>query len=98
VKGLLEEADAMLERELARSEKTDRAPSDSLFAAFRPPARTVLAPVKLRELQRHIRELMALIGEENRKGTAGGVQRLARFVTLNPHSLDYEQQLDALLA
>ena len=54
--------------------------------------------VKLRDLQRRVRELKALIGEENRKGAEGAVRRLAKFIALNPHNLDYEQKLDALLA
>jgi hypothetical protein len=39
-----------------------------------------------------------LIGEENQTGAEGAAERLARFVSLNPHSLDYKGQLEALLA
>lgn len=95
---VLAEANEMMERELALAEQARPAPSDSLFGAFRRPARTVLTVVKLRDLQRRIRELKTLIGEENRKGAEGAVRRLAKFVMLNPHSLEYEPQLDALLA
>ncbi len=95
---ILVEANEMLERELALAEQTRPAPPDNLFGAFRRPARTVLTVVKLRDLQRRVRELKTLIGEENRKGAEGAVLRLAKFVRLNPHSLEYEQQLDALLA
>jgi hypothetical protein len=72
--------------------------SESLYSAFRPPAETVMTPVKLRELQGRIHELQTLIGEENRAGENGAADRLARFVALNPHSLDYAGQLEALLA
>jgi len=98
VNDLLGEANEMLARELALAEQTRPASSDSLFGAFRRPARTVLTVVKLRDLHRRILELKTLIGEENRKGAEGAVRRLAKFVMLNPHGLEYEQQLDALLA
>jgi hypothetical protein len=98
VNKILFTADQMVEKELERAEAARPVPSDSLFAAFRRPARTVLTAVKLRDLQRRVRELKALIGEENRKGAEGAVRRLAKFIALNPHNLDYEQKLDALLA
>lgn len=95
---ILVEAGEMIDRELALAEQAKPASTDSLFGAFRRPARTALTMVKLRDLQRRIRELRTLIGEENRKGAEGAVRRMAKFVMLNPHSLEYEQQLDSLLA
>jgi hypothetical protein len=95
---ILAEASEMLDGELAIAEKVRAGPPDNLFGAFRRPARTVLTVVKLRDLQRRVRELKTLISEENRKGAEGAVRRIAKFVMLNPHSLEYEQQLDALLA
>jgi hypothetical protein len=95
---ILIEASEMLDRELALAEQARPATPDNLLGAFRRPARTVLTVVKLRDLQRRVRELKTLIGEENRKGAEGAMKRIARFVMLNPHSLEYEQQLDALLA
>jgi hypothetical protein len=95
---ILVEANEMLDQELALAEQARPAPPDSLFGAFRRPARTVLTVVKLRDLQRRVRELKTLISEENRKGAEGAVRRLAKFVMLNSHGLEYEQQLDALLA
>ncbi len=97
-RALLQEAEAMILEQLALYEKKQSATTDSLFSAFRPPAATVMRPAKLRELQAHIYELQILIGDDNLKGGDGAPERLARFVMLNPHSLDYEQQLDALLA
>jgi hypothetical protein len=93
----LDQAQAMVQDELTRWEEA-QPPSDSLFSAFRPPAQTVMTPLQLRELQRRIHELRALISEDNAKGDDGAPQRLAKFVTLNPHSLEYGQQLDTLLA
>lgn len=95
---ILVEAGKMLDGELSRVEPVRSGPPDNLLGAFRRPARTVLTVVKLRDLQRRIQELRTLISEENRKGGEGAVRRIAKFVMLNPHSLEYEQQLDALLA
>jgi hypothetical protein len=97
VNNVLAEANRMLDEQLALVDKTPPAPPDSLFGAFRRPAKTALSLVKLEDLKRRVQELKALIGEENRKGSEGAVRRLATFVMLNPHSLDYEQRLDALL-
>lgn len=93
----LDQAEAMVEEELTHRETT-LTPSDSLLSAFRPPAETVMTPVKLRELQRRIHELQTLIGEDNAKGSEGVPVRLARFVMLNPHSLEYGPSLETLLA
>jgi hypothetical protein len=93
--GLLDEARVIVRNQLAIQEKNAGA-SDSLLGAFRPAQRTVMMPVKLRELQRRIYELRMLITRENR-GSAKADEHLIRFIMLNPHSLDYESQLDALL-
>jgi hypothetical protein len=92
----LDQAETMVQEELTQRE-TALAPSDSLFSAFRPPAQTVMAALKLHELQWRIHELQTLIGEENAQGSEGAPARLARFVMLNPHSVEYGQQLDTLL-
>jgi hypothetical protein len=93
----LDQAQTMVQQQLGQREEAPL-PSESLYSAFRPPAETVMTPVKLRELQGRIDELQTLIGEENQSGAEGAAERLARFVSLNPHSLDYEGQLEALLA
>jgi hypothetical protein len=92
---LLEEADDLVQEHLA---PPPPASSDSLFSAFRRPPQTVMTPIKLRELQGRIDELQALISDENLTGGPGALDRLTEFVTLNPFSLGYEQQLEALLA
>lgn len=92
----LDQAQAMIEQFNLQQESQPA--SESLFGAFHPPAETVMTPVKLRELQRRISELHTLIGEENRTGNEGAAERLARFVALNPYSLNYPGQLEALLA
>jgi hypothetical protein len=86
----------MLEGLLAEQDTPSR--RDSLFSAFRPPLDTLMTTVKLRDLQRRVYELLSLIAEDNLLGQEGAAARLARFVGLNPYSLQYGQQLDALLA
>jgi len=71
--------------------------SDSLFSLFRPPADSAMTAFKLSELQRRLNQLRLLIGPENRIGEKGVDERLAKFVMLNPYSLDYGQRLDELL-
>jgi hypothetical protein len=93
---ILAEADAIVRERLALQQPPT--PSDSLFSAFRRPPDTVMTPMKLRELQGRIYELQTLINDENLMGAGGALDRLAAFVLLNPYSLDYEMQLDFLLA
>jgi len=95
---LLDEADAITREQLAIDEKREATPSDSVFSAFRPPPDTVMTSQRLRDLLRRIHELRCLIGEENLADGAGSLDRLAEFILLNPHSLDYERRLDVLLA
>ncbi len=96
---LLADANEIAQRQLALQEKAAAASdSDSLLSAFKPPLRTVMTPGKLRELQRRIYDLQMLLALENRSGGPAADEHLARFIKLDPHSLDYERQLDALLA
>ena len=95
---LLDEADGIVREQLAVREKMETTPTDSLFSAFRPPPDTMMTLQKLRDLLRRIHELRTLISDENLVGAEGTLDRLAGFVMLNPHSLDYERQLDMLLA
>jgi hypothetical protein len=73
------------------------AESDSVFTAFQEPARTVMTPFKLQDLQNRLKRLQKLIGPQNRGGDEASRRRLAAFVILNPHSLDYVAKLDDLL-
>jgi len=94
---LLDEADRIVQRQLAVDQKLEAATSDSLFSAFRSPPDTVMTAQKLRDLLRRIHELRTLIGQENLAGGEEALERVAEFVMLNPHSLDYEARLDLLL-
>jgi len=90
------EAQDMVEKRLKLLEEK-QTKSDSLFGLFRPPADSAMTAFKLSELQRELNQLRALIGTENRIGEPGSAERLARFVMLNPYSMDYGQRLDELL-
>jgi hypothetical protein len=70
---------------------------DTLFSPFRPPAKTVMTNSKLRDILRRVKKLMILITEENRIGDKGSAMRLADFVLLNPHSIEYGAKLQKLL-
>jgi hypothetical protein len=52
---------------------------------------------KLNELQRRLSELQVLVSLQNRTEEPGSVERLAKFVMLNPHTSDYAQHLVGLL-
>jgi len=94
---LLQEAETALREQLAVGERTPSVPSDDLLGVFRRPAASVMTPAKLRDLQGRIYELRMLLAPENLTGGDGAPGRLARFVTLNPHSLEYGEQLALLL-
>ena len=53
--------------------------------------------VKLEELHRRLNQLRSLISEQNRTGEASSARRLANFVMLKAHTLDYARELDELL-
>jgi hypothetical protein len=93
---LLGEAQAGL-RERLKTAGKERTESYALFSPFRPPADSAMTAMKLTELQRRINQLRSLISQENQKGEAGSGERLAAFVMLNPHSLDYGRRLGVLL-
>jgi len=93
---LLHDAQNMVAERLSKL-RTRPATDQGLFGLFREPAETVMTEFKLTELQRRLTEWRLLIGEQNRTQDAGSMERLARFVRLNPHSLDYAGRLDGLL-
>jgi len=92
---LLEEAQRMIASRRETAQQPQK--SDSLFGLFRPPADTVMTEFKLAELERRVNQLLMLIGPENRGRDDSSADRLARFIRLDPHSLDYPQHLDGLL-
>ena len=94
---LLIQAQIMLADELAKRRQAEQIPSGKLFGLFRPPPDSVMTTLKLNDLQRRIHRSRILISTENRTDKEGSIDRLARFVLLNPHAPDYAQHLDGLL-
>ena len=72
-------------------------PNESLFRLFQAPAETVMTVPRLNDLQIRLDQLRTLIGPDNRTNEPESKELLARFVMLNPHSLNYPQQLDRML-
>jgi len=100
--GRFEQADKLLSEALdmvdVRTEQlAQEKPSEVLLGLFHPPADSVITTFKLTELQWRLNQLRLLIGLENRTVEDEAKRRLAELVTLNPHSLDYTQQLGHLL-
>jgi len=80
-----------------KSLEVDNKPTESIFSLFQIPPETVMTVPKLKDLQRRIELTLTLIGPQNRSDESGVKERLAQFVMLNPHSLNYQQQINALL-
>lgn len=101
-RGIFEQADELLAEtqtivdEQIKLLREKQRPDESLFGLFQVPADTVMTIPRLNELQRRLHHLRTLIGQENRAGESESKELLARFVTLNSHSLSYPQQLDRL--
>ncbi|MHC4622711.1 MAG: ABC transporter permease [Planctomycetota bacterium] len=93
---LLAEAQNMVAERLKMLEK-QQTPGDTLFSPFRPSADSVMTEFKLVELHRRLSQLRSLISLDNRTADPASAERLARFVILDPHGLDYARNLDELL-
>lgn len=93
---LLAEAEDMIAKRLAKL-ALQKPPDSRLLGLFRPPADCVMTVFRLTELQRRTSQLRLLMGTENRTDDPGSIERLARFLRLNPHALDYAGRLDGLL-
>ena len=95
---LLEETRQMAAAKLKELEQEQaQTASIAVFSSFAPPPSSAMTVFKLTELLRRVDELAGLISSENYTSDAGTRSRLARFIMLNPHSLDYPAQLEALL-
>ncbi|MDO8303824.1 MAG: hypothetical protein Q7T18_11330 [Sedimentisphaerales bacterium] len=95
---LLQETHRMIANKLKEMEQEQaQTASLAVFSSFAPPPSSAMTAIKLTELQRRRGELARLISAENYTIDAGTRARLARFIALNPHSLEYPAQLEALL-
>lgn len=81
-----------------RKEDADAVKADSLFTAFHDPARTVMTPFKLADLEFRIKRLQSLISKQNQGPDDASRQRLARFIIRNPHGTQYAAWLESQLA
>jgi hypothetical protein len=94
---LLKQAQTMLVAERAKLLKAEQTPPAGPFGLFHPPAESAMTVPKLNELERRLHQLRVLISPENHTDDPGSIERLAKFVMLNPHAPDYGQHLDSLL-
>jgi hypothetical protein len=94
---LLAEAQVMLAGVQTRLSQAESSMSSGLFGLFHKPADTALTLSKLEDLRMRLDQLQLLISQENRTKDPGSIERLAKFVILNPHETDYAQHLDGLL-
>ncbi len=94
---LLAEAQTMLAAEKSKQLEAENESSGRFFGLFRRPADTIMTIPKLNDLYRRLCQLQVLVSAENRTDEPDSLERLARFVKLNPHAPDYAQYLDELL-
>ncbi len=65
---------------------------------FTKPKDTALTSLSAKRLERRLRKLIGLIdGTNHIENDPQTCKRLAKFIMLNPHSIDYKQQLEKLL-
>jgi len=96
---LLNQAKQRCEVLLQQREKQTTKPTswtNWLGSVFRR-AEPTLTSEELLSLQQRIGKLMMVIDKENRTGHLRHEERLAEFVGLDPHQLNYEERLKALL-
>ncbi len=93
---LLADAQKIVAERLKNLEK-EQPQVDTFFSPFKPPAESAMTAFKLSDLQIRVNQLRNLIGPENRTGTPETDKLLAKFVMLNPQSIDYADVLDRLL-
>jgi hypothetical protein len=94
---LLAETQTMLATEKSKRIEAEQKPSGKLFGLFRRPADSVMTVPNLNELRRRLCQSQVLVSSENRITEPDSIERLAKFVMLNPHASDYAQQLNGLL-
>jgi len=92
---LAAEAQQMVTRYLEKLRKQPKN-TESLFSLFRPPPTSVMTQVKFEDLQMRLNHLRSLIGPENRTDQPQSRMRLARFVMLDPHTIEYDRYIEEL--
>ena len=92
---ILNEAQGLLKKYFEKL-SSQQQKTDTILSLFHPPADSIVTLFKLTELQTRIDKLLTLIGPENRKGGSGAEKRLAKFLRLDPHNIQFPQQLEQL--
>jgi hypothetical protein len=95
---LCDVAISLIAEELKKADAFSRPSNAGFFSAFSRPAETAMTATKLRNLSFRLQKLRGLICRDNQGTTPESRQRLAEFVMLNPHRLDYDAKLTTLLA
>jgi hypothetical protein len=85
------------EKWLESQERARLEDEGTFLTAFTMPAKTVITQFKLSELKIKISRLLSLINEQNYTIEPESKQRLADFVTLNSHSLQYADKVKDML-
>jgi hypothetical protein len=93
---LVQEAQSMAALKLKETEQQSGG-TGGFFIAFITPQTTAITRFELIETQRKLAELHAIIAKDVLPADEAGKRRVAEFVMLDPHSLDYAAQLDRLL-
>ena len=93
---LCQVANMLLANRLDKSQTEPR--KDTIWTAFSKPATTVMTKVKLHELWVRLGKLELLIGEHNIGNDDASKDRLARFVMLDDHKMDYPERIEKLLS
>ena len=92
---ILNEAQGLLKKYFEKL-SSQQQKTDTILSLFHPPADSVITLFKLTELQARIDKLLTSIGPENRKGGSGAEKRLGKFLRLDPHGIQFPQQLEQL--
>ncbi len=87
----------LLKKRLDSTKETQGA-DDTILTVFSQPADTIMSSYKLTSLAIRLEKLTSLIGGNNHTDKEKSKLHLARFVILNPYSMDYSTELDQLLA
>ena len=92
---ILIEAQTKLEKQLKLLEEK-QSQSNAIFSPFQKPVDSAITTLKLCELQIKLSRLRSIISEENQTGESADDKYLAKFIILNPYSLEFETQLNYL--
>ena len=94
---LLKQTQILIAEQLKNLQDSRKTRKDTLLEFFQPAPDSVITVSDLSDLNIRTNLLGVLISEENRPKQPVERQKLASFITLNPHAPEYSQKLDELL-